>query len=128
MRRHPPDNTAKAGSFKIMSESSIAAGVRRIEAKVGAAVIDEFDARTGILDEIAELLKSSHSDIEKKVRQTLDELKSLRQENEALKAKEAVGSVEGLLKSSKNVNGLCLISATVGNVDAQSLRTMGLAC
>ncbi|MGI6576659.1 MAG: alanine--tRNA ligase [Eubacteriales bacterium] len=119
------DNTAKAGSFKIMSESSIAAGVRRIEAKVGTGVIDEFDTRTGILNEISELLKSGHSDLDKKVRQTLEELKSLRQEIEALKAKEAVGSVEQLLKSAKNMHGLGVISASVGNVETQALRTMG---
>jgi len=119
------DNTAKAGSFKIISESSIAAGVRRIEAKVGSAVLDELEARTSILNEVSELLKSSPADLVKKVRQTLDELKSLRQENEALKAKEAVGSVEGLLKSARNVKELRLITANVGNVDTQSLRTMG---
>jgi alanyl-tRNA synthetase len=119
------DNTAKIGLLKISSESSIAAGVRRIEAKVGAAVVEELNNVTNMLSSVCSTLKTAPSELEKRIHQTLDEMKTLRQENESLKAKEAVTYTESILKSAKSIDGLSVIAQSVGQIDAQALRAMG---
>jgi len=119
------DNTAKVGPFKILSESSIAAGVRRIEAKVGNAFLEEFEDRSNLVYSIADLLKTTPSELDKRVRQILEETKSLRKELDNMRTKEAISSVEKYLVSAKNVGGLKVIASHVGDVDVQTLRSMG---
>jgi len=119
------DNTAKAGLFKIMSESSIAAGVRRIEAKVGNAFIEEFNDRTNTIYTVAETLKTTPAELEKRISQIQEEAKALRRELDGMRTREAIGSVEKHLAGAKSVNGLKVIASQAGEVDVQTLRSMG---
>jgi len=118
-------NTAKVGPFKIVSETSIAAGVRRIEAITGSAMLDEFDRVNALVHTTAEAFKTSPQELVARVRQFLDEAKSLRRELEKLRAKDAVSGVEGYLTSAKNIGGLKVITAHIGGADAGAMRQMG---
>jgi alanyl-tRNA synthetase len=119
-------NTAKAGQFKIISESSIAAGVRRIEASVGFETLKLLNTDERRLNHIASLLKLNNTvDLEQKMGQYLDELRELRRAVESYKAKEATGEAERILFSAKTLHGLKVITAALPGANAERLRKIG---
>ncbi|MDR1116827.1 MAG: alanine--tRNA ligase [Oscillospiraceae bacterium] len=119
------DNTAKVGPFKIVSEASVAAGVRRIEAKVGSAVLDDYDRLSNVIRGVAELLKTSTGDLLIRARQSMEENRQLRRELEKLRAKQAAGEVEGYLGGAREINGVKVITLHIKDADPQALRQMG---
>ncbi len=120
------DNTAKAGSFRIMSEFSVASGVRRIEAVTGKETIAVMTANQQHLVNLAAALKVSNiSELESKAALYLGEIKEMRRAIEAFRAKEAVSEAEGFLFGAKSVGGLKLITASMKNAGTDRLRSLG---
>lgn len=118
-------NTAKLGLFKIVSESSVAAGVRRIEGVTGTNVLAYLD---GVLEEAnraASVLKlNSLSELPRRAEQLSAELREKDREIEALNGKLASMRMESLFAGAKDVSGIKLITAKFENVDANALRVM----
>ncbi|MDL2287876.1 alanine--tRNA ligase, partial [Oscillospiraceae bacterium OttesenSCG-928-F05] len=119
------ENTAKIGPFKILSEASVASGVRRIEAKVGAALQEQYEAQAETLAEAAALLKAQPAELRDRIRQTVEELKAARRELEKMRAKETAGDAAALLAGAEDVGGVKVLTARLPDMDAAALRNMG---
>ncbi len=119
------DNTAKAGSFRIKSEASVASGVRRIEATVGKLTLEDIDHNRELLFRATQLLKVKPSELDTRLEQQLNELRELRHTVESFKAKEALGEANNFLMGAKTVGGLKVLTATLPDADADRLRKMG---
>jgi alanyl-tRNA synthetase len=114
--------TGDIGLFKIVSESGVAAGVRRIEALTGAGAVAHVAAEERQLDEIAGLLASSSDDVTDKLRHVLERQKKLEHELDALKAKAASSASGDLAAHAEAVEGVKLVAARVDGMDAKALR------
>ncbi len=119
------DNTAKAGPFRIKSESSVASGVRRIEATTGKATLEEMRHSRGMLTRAAQFFKSAPETLVERLEQQAAEMKTLRQALEKFKSEASMGEAKQLLASAKTVDGLHIITGTRQGVDAAALRVMG---
>ena len=119
------DNTAKAGSFRILSEGSVASGVRRIEAVVGMEAQNAMWNDREKLREASGLLKTSPDLLVGRILAMQDEIKEYKRQIEQFKAKESAGGADDMLKSAEDVNGLHVLTATVTEGDANSLRQLG---
>ncbi len=118
-------NTAMLGGFKILSESSAAAGIRRIEGVTGTNLLALLDERTSELADIADKLKVGNiSDLPVRIAALSAELKDLRSQLDKAKAAAANQKVEGLFQSAKEVDGLKIFTAYFGGTGADSLRGM----
>ena len=119
------DNTAKAGPFRIKSESSVASGVRRIEATTGKATLEEMRHSRGMLTRAAQFFKSAPETLVERLEQQAAEMKTLRQALEKFKSEASMGEAKQILASAKTVDGLHIITGTRQGVDAAALRVMG---
>ncbi len=119
------DNTAKVGPFRVKSESSIASGVRRIEAAVGKAALEDIEKNRKMLYHAAQLMKTSPADLEARIEQQATELKELRQALEKFKAESSLNEARNFLMSAKAVNGVQVVTASRPGMDANALRQMG---
>ena len=118
-------NTAKIGLFKIVSESSVAAGVRRIEAVTGMGVLALLAEKQNLINETAKGLKINNpNDIAIKAAQANEEIKTLQKENEALRGEIAKGRVADLLKTAVEVNGLKVYTGYFAGTSGDALRQM----
>lgn len=119
------DNTSKLGLFKIVSEGSVAAGVRRIEGVTGFGVLAQYDNLMNILNKSADALKINNiDDLADKVRQTAEMVKAKDKEIEALNSKIALSGIDSLLQSAKQVGSVKLIASVMNNTAADGLRTI----
>jgi alanyl-tRNA synthetase len=114
--------TGDIGLFKIVSESGVAAGIRRIEAVTGAGAMAHVVDEEHRLGEVADLLSSSAGDVADKLRQVLDRQKRLERELDALKAKAASSATGDLAGRAQDLDGIKLVAARVDGVDAKGLR------
>ena len=119
------DNTAKAGPFRIKSESSVASGVRRIEATTGKDTLEEMRRSRGMLTRAAQFFKSAPETLVERLEQQAAEMKTLRQALEKFKSEASMGEAKQILASAKTVGGLHIIIGTRQGVDAAALRVMG---
>ena len=119
------DNTAKVGPFRITSESSVASGVRRIEAVTGEAFLNLVDEMNMRLVKAAELLKTTPMELINKAQSSMNEIRELHQTIERMKDKLFAGDVDSLMFSAKDVNGLKVVTASRENTDANDLRKLG---
>ncbi len=119
------DNTAKVGMFRIKSESSVASGVRRIEATTGRVSIDETRHGRNTLLKAAQFFKTAPNTILERMEQQANEMKELRQTLEKFKAEASLGEAKQVMASAKTVGGLHIITGTRQNLDANALRAMG---
>jgi alanyl-tRNA synthetase len=110
------------GLFKIIAESGIAAGVRRIEAVAGERALQWVDAQQTRLTRIAQLIKATPSDAEDKIEQLLDRLRRLDKETEQLKAKLAHSAGLELLQQVQDINGIKLLAAYLDGADLKTIR------
>ena len=119
------DNTAKAGMFRIKSESSVASGVRRIEATTGKVSLEETRHGRTTLLKAAQFFKTAPGGILERMEQQANEMKELRQAVEKFKAEASLGEAKQVMASAKTVGGLHIITSTRQGLDANALRTMG---
>ncbi len=119
------DNTAKAGMFKIISEASVAAGVRRIEALTGMAVLDMIDENKRMIENTARCLKTSPNELAQKAAQTISDLKESMRDVDMLKSKLASMQLVNMFNVSRNVKGVNVLAVKLDDVTPDILRTMG---
>ncbi len=118
-------NTSVITTFKIVSESGIAAGVRRIEALTGDGVFAYYKEIEKRQSEIAAMLKTSPAEIEEKIAHLQAEIKALHSENESLKAKMAQEAVGDVMDQVQEVKGVKLLAVSLTDVDMNGLRDLG---
>ena len=118
-------NTGVITAFKIVSESGIASGVRRIEALTGEGVFNYYRDIEKKLTEAAHLLKAGPDQLLDKLSHTLAQLKELSSENESLRAKLANESLGDVTSDMAEVNGFHIIATAVEDVDMNGLRDLG---
>jgi alanyl-tRNA synthetase len=110
------------GLFHIVSESGVAAGVRRIEAVTGQGALDYFDKVDTTLTGIAQLVHGSREDVAAKVRDALERIRALERENRGLKDKLALGQGTDLAASAVTVGNAKVLATRVPGADAGALR------
>ena len=119
------DNTAKAGPFRVKSETSVASGVRRIEATCGKLTLQSMERSQGVLHKAAQFLKTAPASLLERMEQQASEMKQLRQALDKLKAEASLGEAKQFLASAKTVKGLHVITTTRTGMDTAAMRTMG---
>ena len=118
-------NTAQIGCFKILSESSVAAGIRRIEATTAFGVLDLLDDRTEILAKTAVALKANNlKDAPARAEALAAELKETTKQLEILKAQMAAAKIDGLFENAADIDGVRIVSAYLTGTGADTLRDM----
>ena len=112
--------------FKIISESSVAAGVRRIEATTGYGVLELLGSKEALIRDTAKELKcQNENDIAKRAIGVQDEIKALKREIESLNSKMANSRVSDLINGAKVVNGISVITADLGDMSVDAVRSLG---
>ena len=120
------DNTAKVGAFRILSEASVASGVRRIEAITGKAFFaDAAKTRDLVSDACSAVKVKNPADLADKLAAQLEEIKALKKEIEQFKAKEAAGAVDRMLSGAASVGSVKVLTMQLPDADAGALRQMG---
>jgi alanyl-tRNA synthetase len=118
-------NTASITAFKIISETGVAAGVRRIEALTAAGVFQYYKEIENELNSASKAAKTEPSLLSKRIESLLDEIKTLHAENEKLKNKLASGALKDVTSQITEVNGVKVLATKVPDVDMNGLRTLG---
>lgn len=118
-------NTSEIGLFKIVSETGVAAGVRRIEAITGENVYNLLTQLDDKIQQVSDILKTSVHDVTHKAEQLLVEIKALTRENEQLKNKIAKSSVSDIMNQMKKVGSFEVVTAKFEDVDMNTLRNLG---
>ncbi|MCW5571854.1 MAG: alanine--tRNA ligase [Steroidobacteraceae bacterium] len=111
------------GLFKILGESGVAAGVRRIEAITGAAALDHVEANDELLREVAGLVRGTRDDLGEKLRAALERTRELEKEVRALKDKLASGQGTDLAAGAVDVGGVKVVATQIDGADAGALRS-----
>ena len=118
-------NTSQITLFKIVSESGVAAGVRRIEALTGNNVIQYYRQMEENLHQLAKTLKTTPAELSDRAEHLLKEVKELQSENESLKSKLAQESLGDVTDQVTEVKGVKVLAAAVDGVDMNGLRDLG---
>jgi len=118
------ESTAEIGSVRIVSEGSVAAGVRRIEVATGRAAADLIEQRFDVVAQIAELLNSKPDDALTAVQQLQEQNRALQQELKHLRKKSAQDSTAELLGQAVEINGASVLAAQVDVEDVDTMRQM----
>ena len=118
-------NTGVISVFKIVSETGIAAGVRRIEALTGDGVFAYYQELEDRLNRASALLKTTPAELENKIAHLQGEMKALHSENEALKSKLAKDALGDVMDQVQEIKGVKLLAAKLADVDMNGLRDLG---
>ena len=116
--------TGDIGAFKIISETSIGSGVRRIEAVAGRAADKYFGELEANFESIASKLKTSAKSVNASIDKLIEEVKKYESENSALKSKLIAGEIDEYIKNAKDISGVKTVAFDVKGVDVKSLREM----
>ncbi|MGX8699358.1 MAG: DHHA1 domain-containing protein, partial [bacterium] len=119
------DNTAKVGPFRIVSESSIASGVRRIEAITGLEVYKNIEEATSTLLAVSDALKTTPAELFERVKANIEEIRKLNKSVEQLKDKLRAGEITSFMASAKKVGDFKVLTLSRGDVSADELRKIG---
>jgi alanyl-tRNA synthetase len=114
--------TGDIGLFKIVSESGVAAGIRRIEALTGAGALAHVREEEDKLERVADLLSASGADVVGKLQQLFERQKRLERELEGFRTKLASAATMDLATSATDVSGIKVVAARLGDADAKVLR------
>ena len=119
------DNTAKVGLFKIVSESSVAAGVRRIESKTGLGVLSIIMDQQKLISDTASVLKAQNpADITKRAASVEEELRAAKREIDSLNSKIAASKIDSILTGAQSVGAFKLITARLDDMQADAARAL----
>ncbi len=116
------NNTSQIGMFKILSEGGVAAGVRRIEAITGNAVYEYLKKKETLINEVCASLKTKEDSLVQRVSSILEENKTLSKELHDIKTKMSLQSVESVLDSKVDINGVNLVSTKFEGMDMNTLK------
>jgi alanyl-tRNA synthetase len=116
------ERSGDIGLFKILSESGVAAGVRRVEAVTGKTAYEWVVHTEQVLRDIAAMLRGSRDDVDEKVRELVERSRRLEKELQQLKSKLASGQGGDLTSQAKDVGGIKVLAAQIDGADAKSLR------
>jgi alanyl-tRNA synthetase len=116
------ERSGDIGLFKILSESGVAAGVRRVEAVTGKTAYEWVVHTERVLRDIAAMLRGSREDVDEKVRELVERSRRLEKEVQQLKAKLASGQGGDLTSQAKDIDGIKVLAAQIEGADAKSLR------
>ncbi len=119
------DNTSSISAFKIVSESGVAAGVRRIEALTSKAVFTYYDKLEESISQAAKTVKTTPAGLVEKLEHLMAEMKALQAENESLKSKAAKDALGDVMDQVCEVSGVKLLASSVPGVDMNGLRDLG---
>lgn len=118
-------NTGNIGSFKILSENGVAAGVRRIEALTGNGVLQYYKNLERTIQEAAKAVKATPANLVEKCGHLMAELKALSAELESLKSRSAKDALGNVMDQVQEVKGVKLLAVSVDGVDMNALRDLG---
>ncbi len=118
-------NTGEIGIFKIVSETGVAAGIRRIEAVTGMAALEFIDNKNKILKDATKALKCSEKDLVTRIEALGHELKEREKEIAELKSKLVQGAEDDIMNNIVEINGVKLVRASLKDIDGNSLRDLG---
>ena len=119
------DNTAKIGLFKILYESSVAAGVRRIEATTGEGVLRLLAEKNALIAETAKEMKvQKPADLAKRAAQMQSEISAMKKEIESLNSKIAASKLDSIMAEAVSVGAVRLVAADMGNMQADAARSL----
>ncbi len=119
------ENTRNISAFKIVSESGVAAGVRRIEALTGQGLIAYYNQVEKQLGEVAKVLKTAPSEAARKVMAMQEEIKALSKENEKMKAKMAKAAAGDITSEAAEIAGIRVLIKQLSDVDMNAMRDLG---
>ncbi len=117
-------NTANAGMFKLLSESGVAAGVRRIEGVTGGEVLEYIRRRDELIKETALTLKTTEAELDVRANNIMSEIKELKGELEQMKSKLAGGMTDEIISLAEVKNGVSIIAAKVSGMKSDEIRTL----
>ena len=120
------ERTGDIGLIKIISESSVASGVRRIEAVTGKTALAYCEQTQDTVEEIAEIAKVAKAKVSERVRQVMEENRRMQKEIDQLKQKLANSSGSDIMSSAQQIKGITVLSTIVDGADAKSLKTVAL--
>ena len=118
-------NTGMIGQFKIISESGVAAGIRRIEAITGHNVIKYYENLENTIAEAAKIIKASPDKLVEKAKHLMEEIKALQSENESLKNKAAKEALGDVMDKVVEIGGVKVLSVEIPETDGNELRNLG---
>ncbi len=119
-------NTANVGLFKLISESGVAAGTRRIEAVTGSGVMEYIASRDALIERTAAAVKANNvNEIDKKAEQLAAELKETKKKLEALSAKMASGKIDDVIKGKLEIGGISVVCGRADGLSGNDLRNLG---
>jgi alanyl-tRNA synthetase len=116
-------NTAEIGVFKIVSETGVAAGIRRIEAVAGPAVLEYLNVRDKVVRELSDRFKVKPEELPDRITNLQNELKTTTKQLDALKQELALAKSDQLLAQAESVGEFKILVANLGEVDADALKT-----
>ena len=116
-------NTAEIGVFKIISETGISSGVRRIEAVAGSAILEYLNVRDRVVKELSDRLKAKPEEIPDRINSLQAELKLAQKERDSLKQELAIAKSDQLLNQAQSVGEFQVLVAQMEAVDANALKT-----
>ena len=118
------ERTGDIGLIKITSESSVASGVRRIEAVTGQSALAYCEQTQDTVEEVAEIAKAAKDKVTEKIRQVMEENRRMQKEIDQLKQKLANSSGSDIMSSAQQINGVTVLSTIVDGADAKSLKSV----
>lgn len=120
------ENTGKLGLMKILSETGVSAGVRRIEGVTGYNVILQMREKSKLIDDVSSVLKTNPSDLLNRAEGIVAELKDARHEIDSLKSKLAKSSVDDILGNTEDIGGVKVVTKILDdNIDMNTMREIG---
>ena len=118
------DATGELGFVKLMGESSIAAGVRRVEALTGVGAVTAIQDDTFLLSSVANLLKTPKTDVSERIERLLQEQRELEQQLQQLKGQQALANVSNLVEGATLVDDVRIVASLVADTDRNGLRQL----
>ena len=117
-------NTSNIGIMKIVSETSAAAGIRRIEAITGLNVLDAYNEKEAVISQAASLLKTNPAEVITKISALQAELKAIQKEIEQMKSKLASGGIDDIKKNAVDIGGVTVLCGALSGADVNTVRKM----